>query len=161
MNHRHRAARLKNPVGFAQQGERVLDVGAGSGILAIAAGRCGADEVLALEGDPLAVEALAENVAFNRVADRVTWRTEWADTALLAELGPRDGVVANIESGILRPLLAGFAAAVKPGGWLILSGILGDEWDGMLADTERAGFRHARLDEDGEWRSGLFVRTAS
>jgi ribosomal protein L11 methyltransferase len=143
------------------KGERVLDVGAGSGILGIAAARLGADEVLALEGDPLAVEALAENVAYNHTADRVTWRAEWADVEILTELGPRDGVVANIESGILRPLLPGFAAAVKPGGWLILSGILAEEWEGMCADTEGAGFRHATVDEDGEWRSGLFRRSSS
>jgi ribosomal protein L11 methyltransferase len=143
------------------EGERVLDVGAGSGILGIAAAHLGAAEVLALEGDPLAVEALAENVAFNHASDRVTWRAAWADEELLTALGPRDGVVANIESGILRPLLSGFAAAVKPGGWLILSGILAEEWDGMRADTERAGFRHAEVDADGEWRSGLFVRAGA
>jgi ribosomal protein L11 methyltransferase len=143
------------------EGERLLDVGAGSGILGIAAARLGAAEVLALEGDPLAVEALAENVELNRAADRVTWRTEWATVESLASLGPRDGVVANIESGILRPLLPGFSAAVKPGGWLILSGILADEWEEMRTDTERNGFRHSVVDQDGEWRSGLFLRLSS
>ena len=147
--------------GTVADGERILDVGAGSGILGIAAARLGAAEVLALEGDPLAVEALAENVAFNHAADRVTWRTEWADVDLLTELGPRDGVVANIESGILRPLLTGFAAAVKPGGWLILSGILAEELEGMQRDAESAGFRPVAVDEDGEWRSGLFERMSS
>ena len=147
--------------GVVSDDERLLDVGAGSGILGIAAARFGAAEVLALEGDPLATEALGENVAFNHVADRVTWRTEWADVDMLAALGPRDGVVANIESGILRPLLPGFAAAVKPGGWLILSGILDEEWEGLKADTERAGFRHEAVDADGEWRSGLFRRASS
>lgn len=146
---------------IVSEGERLLDVGAGSGILGIAAARLGAADVLALEGDPLAVEALAENVELNGAADRVTWRTEWANVDSLAALGPRDGVVANIESGILRPLLPGFAAAVKPGGWLILSGILADEWEGMRTDTERSGFRYSVVDEDGEWRSGLFLRPLS
>ncbi|HSG08239.1 MAG TPA: 50S ribosomal protein L11 methyltransferase [Longimicrobiales bacterium] len=143
------------------EGERILDVGAGSGILGIAAARLGAVDVLALEGDPLAVEALAENVELNRAADRVAWRTEWATVESLASLGPRDGVVANIESGILRPLLPGFSAAVKAGGWLILSGILADEWEEMRTDTERNGFRHSVVDQDGEWRSGLFLRRSS
>lgn len=140
------------------QGDRLLDVGAGSGILGIAAVRLGAVEVIALEGDPLATEALADNVAFNGVADRVTWRTEWADVPMLSGLGPRDGVVANIESGILRPLLPGFAAAIRPGGWLILSGILAEEWDGMRSDAEAHSFGFRAVDEDGEWRSGLFAR---
>jgi ribosomal protein L11 methylase PrmA len=67
-------------------------------------------------------------------------------------------VVANIESGILRPLLPGFRQALEPGGWLILSGITRDEWPGMLEDAERAGFRLLESDADGEWMSGRFVR---
>jgi ribosomal protein L11 methyltransferase len=141
-----------------QRDERLLDVGAGSGILGIAAARLGAAAVLAVEGDELAVEVLVENVEHNGVADRVRCRTRWVDVALLTELGPHDGVVANIESGILRPLLPGFAAAVKRGGWLILSGILDTEWEGMRADAEGAGFTFVAVDEDGEWRSGLFTR---
>jgi len=140
------------------EGEHVLDVGAGSGILSIAAARLGASDVLALEGDPLAVEALAENVDHNAAGDRVRWATRWADVAGLSLLEARDGVVANIESGILRPLLPGFAAAVKPGGWLILSGILAEEGPAMRADTEAAGFVFQAVDEDGEWRSGLFLK---
>lgn len=144
--------------GRVAAGERLLDVGAGSGILAIAAAHLGASDVLALEGDPLAVEALEENVALNGVADRVHWETRWADAEGLAQLHPRDGVVANIESGILRPLLGGFASTLRPGGWLILSGILAGEWPGMRADAEAVGFRFSDVDEDGEWRSGLFLR---
>lgn len=138
-------------------GERVLDVGAGSGILAIAAARLGAD-VLALEGDPLATEALAANVALNAVADRVRWEERWVDAALLAASGPCDGVVANIESGVLKSLLGGVAAALRPGGWLILSGILAGEWPEMRRAVEARGFRVEDVDEDGEWRSALVRR---
>ena len=143
--------------GAVSQDQRLLDVGAGSGILAVAAAHLGAADVLAIEGDPLAVEALEENVVLNHVADRVRWETRWADPQGLAALHPRDGVVANIESGILRPLLPGFAAVLAPGGWLILSGILEHEWPGILASAEEAGFSFRAVDEDGEWRSGLFV----
>jgi len=139
-------------------GDRVLDVGAGSGILSVAAALLGAGEVLALEGDPLATDALDENREINGVADKVRFEIRWADADVLAASGSWDGVMANIESGILRPLLPGFAAAVKPEGWLILSGILGGEWPGMRRDTEAAGFRFVAVDEDGEWRAGLFAR---
>lgn len=145
--------------GRVAPGERLLDVGAGSGILGIAAAHFGAAEVLAVEGDPLAVEALEENVALNGVSGRVRWEIRWADAEGLAGYGPRDGVVANIESGILRPLLPGFHAALRSGGWLILSGILDKEWDGLRRDAEGAGFRFLAVDEDGEWRSGLFERS--
>lgn len=143
--------------GMVEPGQRVLDVGAGSGILSIAAARLGA-QVLAIEGDPLAVEALADNVTFNGAAERVTWETRWADESQLASLAPRDGVVANIESGLLRPLLPGFAAALRSGGWLILSGILDQEWEAIRAETEALGFTYVGVDADGEWRSGLFTR---
>lgn len=140
-----------------EPGDRVLDVGAGSGILAMAAARLGAAEVVAVEGDPLAREAIEENVARNGVGDRVSLRLAWADVDLLASLAPRTGVVANIESGILRPLLPGFRTALGPeGGWLILSGILAAEWDGMRQATEAAGFHLVDVDADGEWRSAWF-----
>lgn len=138
-------------------GDDVLDVGAGSGILSIAAALLGASRCLAVEGDPLAVEALVENVERNGVGDRVGVDTRWADPAWLAAQAPRDGVVANIESGVLRPLLDGFRAALgEDGGWLILSGILADEWSGMRAAAEAAGFAFRAVDADGEWRSGSF-----
>ena len=136
----------------------MLDVGAGSGILSIAVALLGAAEVLALEGDPLACEALAENLDRNGVADRVSWLEGTAGADEVAGHGPADGIVANIESATLRGLLPGFAEALAPQGWLILSGILGREWPGLRADAEVAGFRLLESDEDGDWRAGLFRR---
>jgi len=137
-------------------GDRILDVGAGSGILSIAAILVGAEAVHAVEMDELACEALAANVEANDAAGRVRWTREQVDSEWLERAGPVDGVVANIEAGVLRPLLPGFRAALNPGGWLILSGLLGDEWPGMRGRAERAGFYGVRVDEDAEWRSGLF-----
>lgn len=141
-----------------RKADAVLDVGSGSGILAIAAVLLGADSCVAIEADALSVEALRENVERNGVADRVRCLEARADAEDLARRGPVDGVVANIETGILRPLLPGFAGAVVPGGWLILSGILEQEWSSLRDDVEQAGFRLVALDADGEWRSGLFAR---
>lgn len=140
------------------RGDRIVDVGAGSGILSIAAARMGATEVLAVEGDPLAIEAMADNVARNSVTGAVTWVARWADVPFIEALGPRDGVVANIETGILGPLLPGFARILPAGAWLILSGILVEEWDTFRARVERVGFRLEETDTDGEWRSGVFRR---
>lgn len=134
-------------------GDRVIDVGAGSGILAVAAALLGAGEVVAVEGDPLACEALHENVGRNGCADRVRVDRAWADAARLGRYGRAGGVIANLETGILLPLLAALVAASDA--WLIVSGILADEWP----DVERAllATRCAvvAVDADGEWRSAL------
>ncbi|MEX2467581.1 MAG: 50S ribosomal protein L11 methyltransferase [Gemmatimonadota bacterium] len=139
-----------------EPGDRTLDVGAGSGILSIAAVLLGASDVHAVEADPLACEAIAENIARNGVPDRVRWTARFADVAWLEAEGPVSGIVANIESGVLTPLLPGFAAAIEPGGWLILSGILDHEWPAMRQATEDRGFELVEVDADGAWRSGLF-----
>ena len=139
-----------------EPGQRVLDVGAGSAILAVAAALLGAREVVAVEGDPVAGEYARENLARNRVADRVRWVEAWADPDLLRDLGPADGILANIESGPLRTLLPGFGDALRPGGWLILSGLLAEEWEAFAAEVERAGLPLVEHDEDGGWRSGRF-----
>lgn len=144
--------------GIVAKGERVLDVGAGSGILSIAAARLGAAEVVAVEGDPLACEAMVDNLRRNGVVRRVVVREVWADSPALTAMGPFEGVIANIETGLLLPLLPGLAAAVGPEGWLLLSGILEGELDTILLAAERHGFGSSEVDADGEWRSALFRR---
>ncbi len=140
-------------------GEKLLDVGAGSAILSIAAALMGAAEVLAVEADPYAIQTAVENGERNGVADRVTVREQMASSDEIAETGVHDGVIANIEAGLLRPLLPGLVAATRPGGWLLLSGILDHEWIGFRAEVEALGMVFSEVDADGEWRSGRFARS--
>lgn len=141
-------------------GDRVLDVGAGSGILAIAAALLGASQVVAIEADTLACEALRENLGHNAVEARVRCLEAMVGPDDLVTLGPVSGVVANIESGPLTTLMAGLAGALVPGGWLILSGIMAEEWPRLRAVAERSGLVLREVDADGEWRSALFERGA-
>lgn len=150
--------RLLDPI--VSPGQRILDVGAGSGILSIAAALLGAEHVRAVEGDDLAIETLQENVDANGVSDRVEVLTAWVDNDALLEMGPVDGIVANIEAGILTPLLPGLAGALEAGGWLIMSGILDSQWDALAAAASEQALSLVGMDADGEWRSGLF-RTAT
>lgn len=109
---------------------RVLDVGAGSGVLAIAALRLGAASALACDLDPIAARESAENAARNGVA-----LASFAGS--LDALGPRAGrfdlVVANLISSEVRPMLAALAARVAPHGALVLSGLLAAERRGFEA----------------------------
>ena len=63
--------------------------------------------------------------------------------------------MANIETGLLLPLFPGLARTLAPGGWLIASGILEDEWPTVREALEALGFVFHELDEDGAWRSAL------
>lgn len=134
-------------------GQKLLDVGAGSAVLAIAAAHLGADRVLALEADPWAIDTATENVSRNGVADRVEIRQCLADVDLLASLAPVDGVIANIEAGVLDPLISGFRAALASGGWLIMSGLLASQLSPLVDRARAAGFELVDVDADGEWRS--------
>jgi ribosomal protein L11 methyltransferase len=89
-------------------GERVLDVGSGSAILAIAAAKLGAREAIAVEYDPDANLNARENVERNGVQSRVEIVEAMADPALVAGFGPFDLILANILSGVIRPLLPCF-----------------------------------------------------
>lgn len=138
-------------------GDRVLDVGSGSAILAIAAARLGAREVIAVEYDPDANINALENLEGNGVQDRVSIVEQMADQPLLDELGPFDLILANILSGVIRPLLPAFHASLggSPEGRLIVSGILRTEAPGVVHDAEAAGFRLVEIDEEEEWWSAL------
>ncbi|HEY8428114.1 MAG TPA: 50S ribosomal protein L11 methyltransferase [Sandaracinaceae bacterium] len=134
-------------------GERVLDVGCGSGILSIGALLLGATSALAIDIDPIAVSVTAENAALNGVADRLRAET----TAIEEVTGEYELVLANIQSGVLISMAPSLIARVKPGGHLVLSGLLAHESEEMRGAFSALSFvREAR---DGEWIALVFVRT--
>jgi ribosomal protein L11 methyltransferase len=143
-------------------GDRVLDVGSGSAILAITAAMLGAAEAIAVEYDPDANLNARENLERNGVEDRVRIVEAMADPALLEELGRFDLLLANILSGVIRPLLPAFREALgrRPEGRLIVSGILRTEAPAVMHDAEAAGFRIVRIDEEEEWWSALLCPAA-
>jgi ribosomal protein L11 methyltransferase len=140
-------------------GDRVLDVGSGSAILAIAAAKLGAAEVLAVEHDPDANLNARENLQLNDAEGRVRIVEAMADDALLAGLGGFDLVLANILSSVIRPLLPAFRRTLggSADGRLIVSGILRIEHETVVADAHAAGFQLLRADEEEEWWSALLA----
>ena len=143
--------------GAIRDGDRVLDVGSGSAILAIAAVRLGARESVAVEYDPDANLNARENLEQNGVVGRVRIVEAMADGKLLDGLGRFDLILANILSGVIRPLLPAFHAALggSPEGRLIVSGILQTEHEDVVRDAEAAGFRVEKVDAEEEWWSAL------
>lgn len=143
-----------------QPGDRVLDIGAGSGILSVASVALGAREVVAVEGDRLACEALVDNVTRNGVADRVRVVEQWVDADSVRIYRPASGVVANLERGILLPLLPGLVPTLASDGWMIVSGLLEDEWPAIERTLAEHGLTTLGIDTDEGWRSGLLTRRA-
>jgi ribosomal protein L11 methyltransferase len=107
--------------------ERILDVGTGSGILALAALRTGSLAADAVDNDPEALRVARENAELNQLSDRLT-----LDISLDAFIGPYALVVANIQSGVLVDLAPDLAQRVAEGGRLLLSGILRDQAETVI-----------------------------
>jgi ribosomal protein L11 methyltransferase len=139
-------------------GAEALDVGTGSAILAIAAARLGARQAHGVESDADALINAHENVEANGVAGRVTLEEAFVDVKYLeARSGRYDLILANVLSGVLRPLLPAFRSALRPGGGIILAGILQSEADGMVESAAAAGLRLVAEDREEEWWGGLLT----
>lgn len=136
------------------------DVGTGSGILAIAAAMLWPrSRGVAVDIDPSAVSAAAENLAGNQVGERV----RCADTPAADIPGAFDLVLANIQAHVLYDLADAIAARVAPGGWLMLSGLLTSQVE-AVADTYRESFGLTiasirRSQHDPEWSSATLQRS--
>ena len=126
---------------------RVLDVGSGSGILAIAAARLGARSVLAVDVDPIAVEASASNARRNRLARVVRAREGSAPSGE----GPFDVVLANLIASLLITRADGLVADLRPGGVLLASGIFENREADVAAAFAARGLTVERRWEEGEW----------
>ncbi|MFH0751946.1 MAG: 50S ribosomal protein L11 methyltransferase, partial [Chloroflexota bacterium] len=137
----------RGPAGAPSGPARLLDVGCGSGILAIAAGLLGAGAVVAVDTDPIAVEATLANARRNRVARRLrAWRG-----SLPSGAGPFDLVAANLIAAALVELAADLTAELRPGGRLLASGIFVDREGDVRAAFAGAGLRVLRREAEGDW----------
>jgi len=128
-------------------GARLLDVGCGSGILAVAAGRCGAEELVGLDTDPIAVEATRANARRNRLARRLVARRG----SLPSREAAFDLVVANLIASLLVVLAGPLAAELRPGGRLLVSGIFVDREDEVRAALDSVALEVVDRAVDGDW----------
>jgi len=134
--------------GAARDGRaRLLDVGCGSGVLAVAAGLLGAGELIGLDTDPLAIEATLANARRNRLARRVrAWQGSVPSGA-----GPFDLVAANLIASVLISLASGLRDELRPGGRLLASGIFVDREGDVRSAFVAAGLVIVHREAEGDW----------
>jgi ribosomal protein L11 methyltransferase len=138
----------------AVAGRRVVDLGTGSGVLALAAWRLGAASIDAVDYDADAIANARENLDLNGAAAAIALRQ--ADLAVDPPL-PGDVVVANLTGALLVAQARVITALVRPAGTLIVSGILAEEVDGVRAAFSGT-LAIAQERAEDEWRAIRFER---
>ena len=138
---------------------RVLDLGCGTGLLAIAAAKLWKRKVTASDIDPVAADVARENAAANGVAPLIRVRiADGLASPAMAEAAPYDLVLANILAGPLTRLAPAIAASVERGGMLVLSGLLAWQENLVLSFYRTQGFVLRARQRDGNWSALLLER---
>ncbi|MEE9614018.1 MAG: 50S ribosomal protein L11 methyltransferase [Thermodesulfobacteriota bacterium] len=133
-------------------GGNVLDVGTGSGILAIAAKKLGAKSAIGIDIDPEALKVARKNARLNNV------KVSFSSKAVSEVRGRYRVVVANILAGVLIGLAPDIVRKVGPGGILILSGILKEEAGGVRDAYAELGLCHVKTMRSREWSAVILKR---
>jgi ribosomal protein L11 methyltransferase len=136
---------------------RVIDVGCGSGILAIAAGKLGAGELLGLDTDPIAVEATVANARLNGQVRRLRVRRG----SVPSGERPFDLVLANLIASLLVTLAEPLCDEIVPGGRILASGIFRDREGDVRAAFEAAGLTVTRRWAEEDWVALEAVRAGA
>ena len=130
-------------------GTTVLDLGTGSGVLALAARLFGARKIVATDFDPDAVRTARQNEALNFSEPLIRWRR--GDVKKLTPKARYDLVLANLFSGILEEAAPQISSSVAPGGELWLSGILKAQEAGVVTAYRKQGMKLIQASRRGKW----------
>ncbi len=163
-NHATTSTCLRLLCDFAKEQKRkgeawkLIDIGCGTGVLALAGMRLGAASALSFDFDPAAVEVARRNLERNGGAEGVMLFEadvfEWAP----AEGEAAELVLANLFSTVLQKAFPRILPAMKPGGTLIISGILNTQAGETLAAAEAAGLRVLRVVSRGKWTTAQLTQ---
>jgi ribosomal protein L11 methyltransferase len=125
----------------------VLDVGTGNGVLAMVAASCRAPRVLGIDLDQTALRAARKNARLNRLSRRCSFSAR----PLSSVRGRYDLVIANIEAWVLLELAGDLARVTAPAGRLLLSGLLRERGDEILARFADQGLREESREQEAGW----------
>jgi ribosomal protein L11 methyltransferase len=152
---------------YVRPGDQVLDLGTGSGVLAIVAAKLGAASVVATDIDPIAVKVAAENVAINGLALAPAGPIDVRKESVPSGMSGRfQVIVANILAEVLVGLFEGrydnvpLAEPLAPGGYLILAGIIEEKEDRVAVAAVQQGLKLVDRRHETDWVA-LTVRRPS
>jgi ribosomal protein L11 methyltransferase len=141
-------------------GASFLDIGCGSGILAISAAKLGYSPVQAFDFDPVAVRIAQGNLRRNRVAQKVRCRRQDLTKAPLLSRQKFDVICANLVAELLISQSRRIINRLKENGRLIVAGILTTQFDEVHQAFRKRGLRLHDSRIEGEWQSGYFSGAA-
>lgn len=139
---------LRRLLDMPLQGRSVIDMGTGTGILALLAAMRGAAPVTGIEIDPFAYVNAVENAALNGHAEL---RLIEGDASVLEALDPADVFIANINRNVITGDIASYAARLKPGGTMLLSGFYVEDIPCIEAAAAPCGLETVDFTEDNNW----------
>lgn len=134
---------------YIKQGDRVVDVGTGSGILAIAAAKLGAKDVVAIDLDPIAVSSATENASLNGVSDIVDVRL--GDLLATPIEAPVTLIIANILADIILSFVQDVVDVLAPGGLYIVSGVIVERQEDVENGLQAHGFEIISTERENGW----------
>lgn len=140
------------------EGKRLIDAGTGTGILAIMGMKRGAAHVFAYDIDEWSVENTKDNLLLNHIYNNV--EVVVGDSAVLEGQPQADLLIANINRNILLQDLPRFAASVKKGGQMILSGFYRQDIQPLAEAASQLGFSLLKTENEGDWAMLLFEADA-
>jgi ribosomal protein L11 methyltransferase len=132
----------------AVEGKVGLDMGCGTGVLAIVALKCGAERMVAVDIDDWACDSCRDSIALSGVAERVDVRCGSIDVVAGEKF---DFILANINRNILQMMMADFAQALNHNGWIAMSGFLHEDAELVAQSAQEHGLEFMTQHEQDGW----------
>lgn len=136
---------------YMKPGDFVADIGTGSGILAIAALKCGASCAVGIDNDPLVIEVAIDNAQVNNALNKIEFKHETADELLKTHSEKFDFVAANILHNVLAEIMGDLKALMKTGAYMVLSGILDEKKQVVFDSIEKHGLSVVETLKQENW----------